>query len=142
MLLTNPQKQKFDEIYLEKFSEFSNTASDTVEAFSLNSSIQIWHQILLFLLKYPLGLALIPTRGGHSSLTPRLPSLHCYSSLHSNVHSKSAFHCLIHLPQPLSSSMSFPMESLQRLAPNCCFQLKIPGLLVQGPTQYGPNPSG
>lgn len=61
MLLTNPQKQKFYEIYLEKFSEFFNSASDTVKAFSLNSSIQIWHQILLFLLKYSLGLAVIPS---------------------------------------------------------------------------------
>lgn len=66
---------------LRKILSFLNTASDTVEAFSLNSSIQISHQILSFLLKYSLGLALMPPHGGHSSPTPRRPRLPCYSSL-------------------------------------------------------------
>lgn len=49
--INKSQKQKFYEIYLEKFGGFYyyfNAASNKVEAFSLNFSIQIWHQILLF----------------------------------------------------------------------------------------------
>lgn len=58
MLSTDP-KNKFYEIYLEKFWVFSYAASNKGEAFPLNSSLQIWHQILLFLLKYSPGLPLI-----------------------------------------------------------------------------------
>lgn len=72
MLSADP-KNKFYEIYLEKSWVFSYAASDKGEAFPWNSSLQIWHQILLFLLKYSPSLPLIPcTRFSPQSDPPDL----------------------------------------------------------------------